>query len=198
MLANRSATTYPCAGLSARTGGDAVVFKPMLEVLEDRIAPSIDFGALPPEINSALMFAGAGLPSVTAANRAQLASLIATNLLGQNAPAIVATEAQYAEMWAQDVTALAEGAGINYQFGDVDAHGALIRSQAANGASAPRTGVVPAASDEVSVAVAKLFSAYAAEYQALSAQMAAFQQMFTDTLSAAAESFAATKARNGA
>jgi hypothetical protein len=115
MLANRPATTYPCAGLSARAGGDAAVFKPMLEVLEDRTAPSIGFGALPPEINSALMFAGAGPPSVTAANRAQLASLITTNLFGQNAPAIAATEAHYAEMWAQDVTALAEGAGINYQ-----------------------------------------------------------------------------------
>ena len=52
-----------------------------------------------------------------------------------------------------------------------------------------------AAADEVSVAVAKLFSAYAAEYQAVSAQVAAFHQMFTGTLSAAAGSFAATRAQ---
>jgi PPE-repeat protein len=45
-------------------------------------------------------------PPLVAANRAQLASLVATNLLGQNAPAIAATEAQYAEMWAQDAAAL--------------------------------------------------------------------------------------------
>jgi PPE family len=32
-----------------------------------------------------------------------LASLVATNIVGQNTPAIAATEAQYAEMWAQDV-----------------------------------------------------------------------------------------------
>ncbi len=45
-------------------------------------------------------------PAVVAQNRAQLASLIATNILGQNTPAIAATEAQYSEMWAQDVAAM--------------------------------------------------------------------------------------------
>ena len=45
-------------------------------------------------------------PPVIATNRAQLAALIATNFLGQNTPAIAATEAQYAEMWAQDATAM--------------------------------------------------------------------------------------------
>ena len=45
-------------------------------------------------------------PAVIAANRAQLASLVATNLLGQNGPAIAATEAQYGQMWAQDAAAM--------------------------------------------------------------------------------------------
>ncbi|MBS9533215.1 PPE family protein [Mycobacterium sp. M1] len=45
-------------------------------------------------------------PPVVAANRTQLATLVATNLLGQNTPAIAATEAHYAEMWAQDTTAM--------------------------------------------------------------------------------------------
>jgi PPE-repeat protein len=45
-------------------------------------------------------------PALVAANRAQLMALIATNLLGQNTPAIMATEAQYTEMWAQDATAM--------------------------------------------------------------------------------------------
>ena len=44
-------------------------------------------------------------PAVIAANRAQLASLVATNILGQNTPAIAATEALYGEMWAQDAGA---------------------------------------------------------------------------------------------
>jgi PPE-repeat protein len=50
-------------------------------------------------------------PAVIAANRAQLASLVATNILGQNTPAIAATEAQYGEMWAQDSAAMYGYAG---------------------------------------------------------------------------------------
>jgi PPE-repeat protein len=48
---------------------------------------------------------------VIAANRAQLLMLIATNFFGQNTPAIAATEAHYAEMWAQDATAMYGYAG---------------------------------------------------------------------------------------
>jgi PPE-repeat protein len=45
-------------------------------------------------------------PPVIVANRALLMSLIATNFFGQNTPAIMATEADYAEMWAQDAAAM--------------------------------------------------------------------------------------------
>lgn len=45
-------------------------------------------------------------PPLIAANRAQLMTLVATNFLGQNTPAIMATEAEYSEMWAQDATAM--------------------------------------------------------------------------------------------
>ncbi len=45
-------------------------------------------------------------PPVIAANRALVAELIATNVLGQNAAAIAAVEAQYYEMWAQDAAAM--------------------------------------------------------------------------------------------
>ncbi len=45
-------------------------------------------------------------PMVIAANRSLLAMLVATNILGQNTPAIAATEAHYAEMWAQDAAAM--------------------------------------------------------------------------------------------
>ena len=41
-------------------------------------------------------------PAVIAANRSLLAALVATNFLGQNTPAIAATEALYMEMWFQD------------------------------------------------------------------------------------------------
>ena len=45
-------------------------------------------------------------PPAIAANRALLMALIATNFLGQNTPAIMATEALYVEMWAQDAAAM--------------------------------------------------------------------------------------------
>ena len=51
-------------------------------------------------------FAATVPPPVIAANRAQLAALVATNFLGINTPAIMATEAHYAEMWAQDAAAM--------------------------------------------------------------------------------------------
>jgi PPE family len=45
-------------------------------------------------------------PPVIAANRAHLAALVATNVLGQNTAAIMAAEAHYVEMWAQDAHAM--------------------------------------------------------------------------------------------
>lgn len=50
-------------------------------------------------------------PPVIEANRTLLMTLIATNILGQNTPAIAATEAHYMEMWAQDAAAMYAYAG---------------------------------------------------------------------------------------
>ena len=50
-------------------------------------------------------------PPVIEANRALLMMLVATNILGQNTPAIAATEAHYMEMWAQDAGAMYGYAG---------------------------------------------------------------------------------------
>jgi PPE-repeat protein len=52
-------------------------------------------------------------PPVIAANRALLLALVATNFFGQNTPAIMATEALYAEMWAQDAAAMYGYAGAS-------------------------------------------------------------------------------------
>ncbi len=56
-------------------------------------------------------FAASIPPPVIAANRALLAALVATNFVGQNTPAIAATEALYAEFWAQDAAAMYNYAG---------------------------------------------------------------------------------------
>jgi PPE-repeat protein len=52
---------------------------------------------------------------VIAANRALLAALVATNFLGQNTPAIAATEAHYMEMWFQDGLTMDTYATISQQ-----------------------------------------------------------------------------------
>ncbi len=45
-------------------------------------------------------------PAAVTSNRTSLAVLVATNILGQNTPAIFENEFQYVEMWAQDVAAM--------------------------------------------------------------------------------------------
>lgn len=45
-------------------------------------------------------------PALVSANRNQFLQLVFSNLFGQNAPAIAAAEAQYEQMWAQDVSAM--------------------------------------------------------------------------------------------
>ncbi|MCV7124965.1 hypothetical protein AWC15_13115 [Mycobacterium lacus] len=52
---------------------------------------------------------------------------------------------------------------------------------AANSAAAVTTAVLPAAGDEVSAAIAALFGTHAAEYQAVSAQVALFHARFVQT-----------------
>jgi PPE-repeat protein len=59
-------------------------------------------------------------PAAVSANRVSLVSLVATNFLGQNTPAIAANEFDYVEMWAQDV-----GAMMGYHAGAVSAAAAL-------------------------------------------------------------------------
>jgi PPE-repeat protein len=51
-------------------------------------------------------FAASIPPPVILANRTTLATLVATNILGQNTPAIAANEAMYGEFWAQDAAAM--------------------------------------------------------------------------------------------
>ncbi|RAU99977.1 hypothetical protein DQP58_02040 [Mycobacterium colombiense] len=50
-------------------------------------------------------------PVAVAENRSRLAALMAANVLGQNAAAIAATEAEYGQMWAQDAAAMYGYAG---------------------------------------------------------------------------------------
>src|ERR1700741_2392476 len=68
---------------------------------------------------------------------------------------------------------------------------------AANAAAATQTTGVPAAAeDEVSAAIAALFSAHGQGFQALSAQAAAFHAQFVQALSGAEGAYTAAEAAN--
>jgi PPE-repeat protein len=74
-------------------------------------------------------------PAEVAANRAQLAALVATNVLGQNTPAIAATEALYGEMWAQDAAAMYGYAGSSAAASTVTPFGSPPETTNAAGAA---------------------------------------------------------------
>ena len=100
-------------------------------------------------------FAAMVPPPVVEANRALLQALVATNLFGQNSPAIAATETLYAEMWAQDATAM-------YGYAGTSASAATLppftpAPQATSGASAA-TSTQAAASQAISTGLQGLAS----------------------------------------
>lgn len=81
--------------------------------------------------------------------------------------------------------------------GDLQSIGSAI--SAGNGAAAaPTTGVVPAATDEVSVLTAAQFAAHAQLYQTVAAEATAIHDQFVAALAASAGSYAATEAANAA
>ncbi|MEK0651997.1 PE family protein, partial [Mycobacterium ulcerans] len=63
-------------------------------------------------------------------------------------------------------------------------------------AAATITGVPAAGADDVSAALAAVFSGHALDYQALSAQMAGVHQRFVQALTASGSSYAAAEAAN--
>ena len=63
-------------------------------------------------------------------------------------------------------------------------------------AAAPTTGVLAAAEDEVSAAIAAVFSAHGQGFQALGAQAAAFHSQFVQALTGSARSYANAEAAN--
>ncbi|ORV73058.1 PE domain-containing protein [Mycobacterium gastri] len=78
-----------------------------------------------------------------------------------------------------------------------DAAGIASSVRAANlAALSPTSTLMAAAADEVSAAIASLFSGHAQEYQALSAQAAVFHEQFVQALSAASGAYAAAEAAN--
>jgi len=115
-------------------------------------------------------------PVVVAANRAQLMALVATNFLGQNSPAIAATEAQYGEMWAQDAAAM-------YSYASSSAAASVLKpftqpAQTTNPAGLARQAAAvaqvtgPAAATGTQTTLSQLTSAMPTALQSLASPMA--------------------------
>ena len=86
---------------------------------------------------------------------------------------------------------------VQWVTANLDTIGAsLAQSHAA--AAGPTTGVVAAAQDEVSAAIASLFSQHAEEYQGLAARIAAFHDQFTSTMAGSGAAYSGSEAANAA
>ncbi|PQM44291.1 PPE family protein [Mycobacterium talmoniae] len=114
-------------------------------------------------------------PALVAANRAQLAALVATNFLGLNTPAIAATEAHYGEMWAQDAAAMYGYAGSSASATKVTPFTAA--PQTTNAAGAAQQGVAvsqasgTAASSQTQSVLSQLTSAMPTALQQLASPL---------------------------
>jgi hypothetical protein len=80
---------------------------------------------------------------------------------------------------------------------DVESIGSAIGA-AGSSAAGSTTGLLAAAQDEVSGAIASLFGSYGRQYQALLAQAATFHNQFTQALAAAGTAYAEAEAANAA
>lgn len=101
-------------------------------------------------------------PEAVAANRTQLTSLLATNVVGQNTAAIAATEAQYLEMWAQDAAAMHGYAAASAAATKISAFTQPPQTTNANAPVAPSTAAVSSASNPMLQAGADMATRYTA------------------------------------
>lgn len=98
-------------------------------------------------------FAATVPPTVITANRTLLANLLAGNLFGQNAGAIAAANAQYAEMWAQNSATMTSYAIASRAAGDMTPF-SQARADTAPDATAGQAAAVNQASSAAGAAAA--------------------------------------------
>jgi len=123
-------------------------------------------------------------PAAVAANRTQLAALVATNVLGQNTAAIAANEAMYGEMWAQDAAAMYGYAGSSAAAATVTPFSSPPETTNAAGAASQSGAMSQAAGTSSSAGVQSTLS------QALSAMPNALQQLSSPVSAAGVNPFA--------
>ncbi|WP_156675196.1 PPE family protein, partial [Mycobacterium sp. E2989] len=117
-------------------------------------------------------------PPVIAANRVLLATLVATNFFGQNTPAIMATEAQYMEMWAQDAAAMYGYAAASATASELTPFAAPPNTTTPDGLADQALAVSQAATQPAGN-TAQTVASNATQVAALAPQAAAVQQAST-------------------
>jgi PPE-repeat protein len=120
-------------------------------------------------------FAATVPPPEIAANRAQLVSLVSTNFLGLNTPAIAATEAQYGEMWGQDAAAMYGYAGSSAVASQLTMFGPpqpIVNPAATTAQSAAITQAAATSAGTGQSAVSKLMTSVPGTFQSLAASAA--------------------------
>jgi PPE-repeat protein len=124
-------------------------------------------------------------PAMVAANRSQLMTLIATNVFGRNTQAIAANEAQYGQMWAQDVAAMygyAASSSSATQLSPFSPPQQTTNPGGTAGQSAAVTQATGTAAGNAQNAVSSIQQAFAAVPNALQGASAAAAPAATDPL----------------
>jgi PPE-repeat protein len=119
-------------------------------------------------------------PPLVAANRAQLAQLVATNVLGQNNAAIAATEAQYGEMWAQDAAAMYGYAANSATAAKVTSFSPPAQTTNPAGQATQSAAVTQAASTSAGAAAQSTLSQLQSQVTGLLGQLASPTTLSTD------------------
>lgn len=120
-------------------------------------------------------FAATVPPGAVAANRARLLALIASNFFGQNTPAIMATQAEYMEMWAQDAAAMYGYAGSSAMAAQVVPFDPPPQTTNASGAAQQAAAVTQATSTAAGAQATNLPQLISATPQALQTLAAPMQ-----------------------
>lgn len=124
-------------------------------------------------------------PPQIAGNRAQLSSLIATNVLGQNAAAIAANEAQYGEMWAQNAATMFGYAGSSSAAASVTPYSAPPQTTNLAAATQQAGAVAHAAATSAGAAqstLSQMVSSLPAALQSLTSPLHSVATTAADTL----------------
>jgi PPE-repeat protein len=124
-------------------------------------------------------FAASIPPPVIAANRATLALLVATNLLGQNTPAIAASEATYAEFWAQDAVAMYGYAGAATAASQLTSFSAPPATTNDTGQATQSAATANSAADSTTTSIESFLTELNTELTSLDTQLTSYSTEFS-------------------